>query len=160
MENKQKNVFISHKGSDNGDVQRLKNLLNSHGYTLRNSSVDSTKTNNAANPDYIKYQLLRPGINWAGTVIVLIGNETHASDWVNWEIEQAQKLGTRVVGVYINDLKQIEPPLPEAFKNCGNALVGWHGSKIIDAIDGKINNFEKPDATPFQNIWGSLRSTC
>jgi MTH538 TIR-like domain (DUF1863) len=160
MKNKQKNVFISHHGKDDADVQKLRELMSKHGYTLRNSSIDSTKTNNAENDHYIKYSLLRPGINWAGTVIVLIGDKTHTRDWVNWEIEQAQKLGTRVVGVYINELKQEEPTLPDAFTNCANALVGWTGNKIIDAIEGKINNFENPDSTPFQNIWGSLRSTC
>lgn len=160
MINKQKNVFISHHGKDDADVQQLRQLMNRHGYTLRNASIDSTKSNDAENDHYIKYNLLRPGINWAGTVIVLIGDKTHTREWVNWEIEQAAKLGTRVVGVYINELKQQEPPLPEAFTNCGSALVGWTGNRIIEAIEGNINNFQCPDSTPFQNIWGSLRSTC
>ena len=160
MENKQKNVFISHYGKDDADVQKLRQLMNRHGYNLRNASIDSTKSNNAANDHYIKYGLLRPGINWAGTVIVLIGDKTHTREWVNWEIEQAAKLGTRVVGIYINELKQGDPPLPEAFTNFASALVGWTGNRIVDAIEGDINNFQKPDSTPFQNIWGSLRSTC
>lgn len=160
MNNKPKNVFISHHGKDDAEVQRLKILINRHGYTLRNSSIDSTKPNNAESESYIKYTLLRPGINWASTVIVLIGEETHSRWWVNWEIEQAQKLGTRVVGVYINGLQQENPPLPEAFTNCANALVGWTGNNIIDAIEGEINNFQNPDGTPKPNIWGSIRSTC
>jgi predicted Abi (CAAX) family protease len=160
MDNKSKNVFISHYGKDDPDVQKLRTLMNNHGYTLRNSSIDSTKSNDAENENYIKYSLLRPGINWAGTVIVLIGDETHTRDWVNWEIQQAQKLGTRVVGVYINGLQQEQPPLPEEFNNCANALVGWTGNSIIDAIEGRINNFQKTDGSNTDNIWSANRSTC
>lgn len=160
MDNNAKNVFISHHGKDDYEVQRLRRLMDRHGYTLRNSSIDSTKPNNAESENHIKYNLLRPGINWAGSVIVLIGEETHSRWWVNWEIEQAQKLGTRVIGVYINGLQQENPPLPEAFINCANALVGWTGNNIIDAIEGKINNFQNPNGTPKPNIWGSFRSTC
>lgn len=160
MENKHKNVFISHHGKDDTDVQNLRDIMSRNGYILRNSSIDSTKPNDAENDHYIKYSLLRPGINWAGTVIVLIGDETHTREWVNWEIEQAQKLGTRIIGVYINGLRQEYPPLPEAFINFGNALVGWTGNSIIDAIEGKINNFQKPDSSPFPNTWGSIKVTC
>lgn len=158
--NTKKNVFISHHGKDDVDVQRLRELMNRHGYTLRNSSVDSTRPNNAENEHHIRYNIIRPGIQWAGTVIVLVGDETHSRDWVNWEIEQARKLGTRMVGVYINGLQQANPPLSEEFKNYADALVGWTGSSIIDAIEGRINNFQNPDSSPFPNIWGSIRSTC
>ena len=160
MENKAKNVFISHHGKDVAHVQKLRELMNRHGYTLRNASIDSTKTNDAENDHYIKYKLLRPGINWAGTVITLIGDKTHTRDWVNWEIEQAQKLGTRVIGVYINSLSQEEPTLPEAFENYGDALVGWTGNKIIDAIEGRINNFEKSDGSLSPNRWASISINC
>jgi hypothetical protein len=160
MKNKQENVFISHHGKDDDDVQALKSLMDRHGHTLRNASIDSTKTNDAENEHYIRYGLLRPGIEWAGTVIVLIGEKTHTREWVDWEIEQAQKLGKRVIGIYANGLKQEEPPLPEAFKKCANALVGWTGNSIIDAIEGRINNFQKPDGSSQPNIWSSNRSTC
>lgn len=160
MENKAKNVFVSHHGKDDAEVQKLRSLMDRHGYTLRNASIDSTKPNDAANDHYIKYDLLRPGINWAGTVIVLIGDETHTREWVNWEIEQAQKLGTRVVGVYINELKHENPPLPEAFENYGDALVGWTGNRIVDAIEGRINNFEKPDGSTSPNRWASTTINC
>lgn len=160
MKNKRKNVFISHFGEDDDDVQRLKVLMKQHGYHFRNSSIDSTKPNNAENDHYIKYKLLKPGIKWAGTVIVLIGEETYTRDWVNWEIEQAQKHNTRVVGVYINGLQQEQPKLPDAFEKYGNALVGWTGTNIIDAIEGKVNNFQNTDGSPSNNRWTLKGSTC
>ncbi len=159
MKNNQRNVFISHYGKDDQYVQDLRTIMNKNGYTLRNSSIDSLKPNKASNPDYIR-KLLRKGIKWAGTVIVLIGDKTHTREWVNWEIKQAQKLGTRVIGVYKNGLQKDNPTLPEAFNLCGNALVGWKSGRIIDAIEGEINNFEKPDGTQKPDIWSLNRSTC
>ena len=83
---KEKNVFISHFGKDDEHIGKLKELMQQKGYTLRNSSIDSTKPNDASNPDYIR-QLLRDRIEWAGTTIVLIGPKTHTREWVDWEIE-------------------------------------------------------------------------
>lgn len=62
---------------------KLKKLMNKNRYTLRNASIDSTKPNYATNEDYIKYNLLRSVIEWAGIVIVLIGDKTYTRLWVN-----------------------------------------------------------------------------
>ena len=44
---KKKNVFISHFGKDDAHIGKLKDLLAKKGYTLRNSSIDSSKPNDA-----------------------------------------------------------------------------------------------------------------
>ena len=90
MSSKEKNVFISHYGKNDEHIGKLKDLLGKKGYTLKNSSIDSTKPNEASNPEYIK-SLLRSRIQWAGTTVVLIGPKTHTREWVNYEIEQSNK---------------------------------------------------------------------
>ncbi len=157
MPNKEKNVFISHYGQDDKQIGNLKNLLNDKGYTLKNSSIDSTKPNEAKNPDYIS-QLLRSRIQWAGTTIVLIGPKTHTRDWVNWEIDQSAKMGNRIVGVYIEGAT--DSKLPESFDKYGDALVGWNSKRAIDAIEGGCNNFENPDGSERQSKWNMERSEC
>jgi hypothetical protein len=139
-----KNVFVSHFGKDDEHVQNLKKLLSNKDYTLRNSSIDSTKPNDANNNHYIKYNLLKPGLQWASTCIVLIGPETHKRHWVNWEIEQAFKLGKRIVGVYINGACNSD--IPENLEKYGSGVVGWHGNSIIKAIEGD-NKWCNPDNT-------------
>ncbi|MCU0323629.1 MAG: TIR domain-containing protein [Spirosomaceae bacterium] len=133
IKRKAKNVFISHFGQDEEHIGRLKTLLRNRGYQLKNSSIDSTKPNQASNPDYIK-RLLRLRIHWSGTVIVLVGPETHTRPWVDWEIEQAHKKGKRIVGVYINGAGQSD--IPEKLAKYGHAMVGWTGNKIIEALEG------------------------
>ncbi|QCR86437.1 TIR domain-containing protein [Moraxella osloensis] len=161
MINNFKNVFISHYGKDDEHVQNLKQLLKSNGMTIKNSSIDSTKPNQASNESYIK-GLLRDRIRWAGTTIVLIGPRTHTRDWVNWEIEQSVKQGNRVVGIYINGGTTSD--LPENFKKYGSALVGWRSETIIKAIEGK-NNFQDAsghtlDSLDSTNNFNLTRGTC
>lgn len=153
-----KNVFISHYGQDEEHIVKLKDLLDSKGYQLRNSSIDSTKPNDAKNEEYIKYQLLKPGIEWAGTTIVLIGPETHTRWWVDWEIEQSNDAGNRIVGVYIQGATDSD--IPEALNKYGEPPVGWQSDKIIDAIEGRLKQGENPDGTPWISPYLPNRSEC
>ena len=154
---KNKNVFISHHHNDEVHIKNLKSLLEKSGYILRNSSIDSTRPNDANNHNYVK-SLLSDGIRWAGTTIVLIGPKTHQSEYVDWEIEKSYKEGNRIVGVYINGGTNSD--IPGEFLKHGDALVGWTGNRIIDAIEGRINNFENPDGTQTSVRWNQDREEC
>ncbi len=130
-----KNVFISHIHEDDAGLQKLKDLLAPKGMDIRDSSIHKGKFNDASNEDYIKTQLLKPQIEWAGTFICYISPETKGSKWVNWEIECAAKLGKRIIGVWASGQAQCEVPV--ALKEHADAVVGWNGNAIIDAINGK-----------------------
>lgn len=116
------------------------------------SLIDSTKSNEASNPDYIK-KLLRDRIRWSGAVIVLIGPQTHTRDWVNWEINQENKEGKPIIGVFIQGAKDLD--VPANFEKYGNALVGWNSGKIIRAIDGKCNDWVFSNGEPWKNRFTS-----
>jgi hypothetical protein len=154
---KEKNVFISHFGKDDEHVGNLKELMKQKGYTLKNSSIDSTKPNEASNPDYIR-ALLRSRIEWAGITLVLIGPNTHTREWVNWEIEYSKDVGNRIVGIFIEGASDSD--VPESFEKYGDALVGWRSDRIADAIEGRLNNFEKVDGTQWANRFAVARSNC
>lgn len=140
MGNSARNVFISHYNKDEEHIGNLKKLIgDKEGIMLRNYSIDSNSPNNATNEEYIK-KLLREKIANSGTVVVLIGPETHTRYWINWEIEIANKLGKRIVGVYVNGASDSD--VPENFEQYGDALVGWRADKIMNAIDGDLNNME------------------
>lgn len=132
---KTKNLFISHLHEDDAYVGRLKGLLEQRGYEIRDSSIVKDKPNNAKNPDYIKSGILAPAITWAGTLVVLISAKTHESEWVEWEIEYAHKNDTRIVGVWLPGAKDSD--LPQSLEKYGDAVVGWQGEAVADAIEGK-----------------------
>jgi len=154
MEKELINVFVSHYHEDEDGIKRMKELLGDD-YSIRNYSVTSDKYNNAENKEYIK-SLLRPLINQAGTFICLIGPNTHDSEWVNWEVEQALKQGKRIIGVYLWGAKDSD--IPPALEDAADAMVGWNHDTILDAINGN-NIFTNADGTERPNVGGS-RVTC
>lgn len=134
-----KNVFISHIHEDDEGLGDLKDLVAKHGLEVRDSSVTSEKPNAAKDPDYIKQNILAPQIEWASTLVVYVSQDTKDSEWVNWEIEYAHKLGKRIVGVWERGDNECE--VPEALDQYGDALVGWNGESIVDAISGKSDEW-------------------
>jgi hypothetical protein len=162
-ESNRRHVFISHHHADDTEVDKLVSLLSRNGYDIRNSSIRAKPANErrlkqGMVSDETIRRLLRMKISWAGTVVVLIGKETHSRPWVNWEIEQANKKGKRIVGVYIRGGTDADKP--EALEKYASAIVGWNTDSIISAIDGTENLFQKPDGSP-RSITHARRSlTC
>lgn len=149
MPGQTKNVFISHVHEDDEGLAKLKSLLDKNGMTIRDYSIKSDNPNNAHSEEYIKSQILAPRIQGCSTMIVYISPDTKESHYVNWEIEYAQKEGKRIVGVWENGEKGCE--VPDALADYADAVVGWHGNSIIDAINGKINGWEQPDGSPCES---------
>jgi hypothetical protein len=162
-DSKRRHVFISHHHKDDADVSKLTDLLSRRGYDIRNSSIRAKPSNQArldkglVSDETIR-RLLRMKISWAGTVIVLIGKETHARPWVNWEIDQANKQGKRIVGVYVQG--GTEADIPASFEDYGSALVAWNADNIIKAIDGAECAFQKPDGSARAPVHALTTSTC
>ena len=158
MENK--NIFVSHQHSDADKIEAFKSLIGRHGINMRDSSIYESKLkNNAKNEQYIKQELIKPQMRWAGTVAVLIGKDTAKSDYVNWEIKTAAEMGKHIVGVFLQGAK--DEDVPPALYEYGDNLVGWNGEKIVRAIEGEDMDWEKPDGTPRDsNPTGMSHTTC
>lgn len=154
---KTRNVFISHYNKDEEHIGKLRDLLGRKGYTIKNSSIDSTKPNRVTNDEAIK-RLLRLRIHWAGTFICLIGPRTHTRPWVDWEIEQAHRKGKRIVGIFTSGASTSD--IPDNLKLYRNALVKWNTDNIISAIEGSNNVSENPDGSQSEPDWGDTRGTC
>jgi MTH538 TIR-like domain (DUF1863) len=139
------NIFVSHIHEDDEHIESMKSLLRERGFDVRDSSIDSSNSNAAKNPDYIKNAILAPAIDWAGTVIVLISPDTRDSDWVDWEIEYAQQRDKRIVGVWT--VGAAECDIPDGLEKYADAVVGWQADRIEGAISGDINDWEQSDGS-------------
>lgn len=146
MADETKNVFISHIHEDDPGLGKLNSLLKDNGMTIRDYSISSDNPNNAHSEEYIKSEILTPRIRQSGVLVVYVSPETKDSKYVNWEIEYSQKQDKRIVGVWADGEAGCE--LPDALKNYADAVVGWTGNRIIDAINGRIDGWENPDGTP------------
>ena len=137
-----KNVFISHIHEDDDGLGKLKDLVAKGGLAVRDASINSSNPNNAKDTDYIKAQVLAPQIQWASTLVVYITPETKNSEWVNWEIEYAEKLGKRIVGVYAHGANECD--VPEALEKYADDVRGWNSEGVVEAILGKTNEWHTP----------------
>ncbi|MCY1242666.1 hypothetical protein D9M72_556470 [compost metagenome] len=138
-------------------------MLGRAGYEIRNSSIRAKPANQrrldeGRISERAIQRLLRMKMSWASTVVVLIGKETHNRPWVDWEINKANELGKRIVGVY--ERGGTENDVPAAFEKYGDALVAWNSANVIDAIEGKSDPFEKPDGSERSASNSTPRSTC
>ena len=160
---KRRHVFVSHHHKDDAAVTRLMALVKRRHYEFRNSSIRAKPANRErlekglVSDEKIR-RLLRMKISWAGSVIVLIGKQTHSRKWVNWEIQEAYRQGKRIVGVF--DYGGTNANIPEAFKQYGSALVAWNADSIIDAIDGIDHPFQNPDGTPAPPMHSRTVTVC
>ena len=146
-----RHVFISHHHADDAEVDKFTNLLKRSGYDIRNSSIRAKPANQqrlerGEVKDETIRRLLRMKVSWASRVVVLIGKETSQRPWVNWEIEQANKQGKRIVGVFVRGGTTAD--VPSTLEKYASAIVGWNSKNIMSAIDGDDNPFELPDGTP------------
>lgn len=155
MEEKEiKNVFVSHYHEDEDSIKKMKDLLGDD-YSIRNYSVTSEKYNKAENEEYIK-SLLRPLIKEAGVFICLIGPKTHDSEWVDWEIREAERQEKPIIGVFINGASDSD--IPPALDEYAESIVGWRKDKIEAAMDGELS-FERADGSPRASVTGG-REVC
>lgn len=141
-----KNVFISHVHEDDDGLRKIKDLVTKNGMGIRDYSINADNPNNAHDENYIKTQILAPRINQCSVLVVYVTPDTKDSAYVDWEIEYAEKAGKRIVGVWAYGEKGCE--IPKALSDYHDAVVGWDGNKITDAINGKYDGWDNPDGTP------------
>ena len=134
--NKRKNIFISHVHEDDKMLDRLKNLIEKNGMGVNDSSIYSGKPNNAENIDYIRQEILKPALDHAGTVLILISKGMRESVHVNWEINYAKKHDKNEVGVFAPGTTDND--IPNAFQVLVGSLIagespigGWRGDQMI-----------------------------
>ena len=163
MTSSRRHVFISHRFIDDEAVNGLTKLLRAGGWDVRNSSVRAKEANQQRIergdvPERTLQRLLRMKISWSQSVIVLIGSETHASKWVNYEIEEANKQGKKIVGVYMHGGQDAQ--IPESLEKYATSIVAWNTESIMSAIDGSDNKFENPDGSSRAPTNSSARQNC
>jgi len=158
-----KHVFISHHFADDGSVDALTTLIRKGGWDVRNSSIRLKDANRqrlekGEIADSTLRRALRMKIAWAQTTVVLIGKETHNRKWVNYEIEEAHRLGKPIVGIYARGNQDAE--VPAALESYATSVVAWNTESIMSAISGALDTFQTPDGLVRPSTNDSDHRTC
>lgn len=157
----QHNIFISHYGKDDEQVQSLKGRLKEQGYDVRNFSVDSTNHKDGRIPrKEVVERLLRMRIKWSSTFICLIGPKTHTREWVDYEIDQAHFQGKKIIGVYTHGSMETAE-LPDNLKKYASNIIGWNSvEKLGELIAGGNTAIENPDGSPASPLYHRTTVKC
>lgn len=99
-------LFVSYRADDEGN--RYKNLLvawsenpNKNFFELKFEDTSIGISINSTDAIYIKRRI-KAKIKESNKVICIIGENTHTSDWVNWEIDTAKELNKPIVAIKID----------------------------------------------------------
>ena len=95
-------------------------------------------------------------IKEAGTFICLIGPQTHDSEWVDWEIREAERQEKPIIGVFVNGASDAD--IPPALEEYAESIVGWRKEKIEAAMNGELS-FENADGSNRKSVT-SGRDVC
>lgn len=129
-------LFISHAWSYGDSYNRLIGFLDSApNFKYRNYSAPSDKPlqnldqADAETKKQIKEAIDRK-IRPVNCVLVLSGMYTAYSEWMQYEIDTAVRMGKPIIGIkpWGNTV------IPTAVSSCANIIVGWNTNSIVNAI--------------------------
>ncbi len=128
---KNRMVFISHAWKYDDHYNKIVEWLNSaSNFSWSNCSVPSTN----ALPDKTSTGLSRGmtrQINPAQVVLILGGMYAAQSDWIEYEILEAQRLEKTIIGITPWDQERI-PTIVQNASIC--PMVGWNSASVIQAV--------------------------
>jgi hypothetical protein len=127
---KTRNLFISHAWSYDSHYNKVVEWLNEEpNFSWKNYSVPSHDACSQKTTSGLK-QCLTNQINPSQCVIILAGMWVAHSEWIQYEIDEALRLGKTIIGVR----PWGQEKTPTAVQNAADVMVNWQSASIIQAI--------------------------
>ena len=125
----QRNVFVSYDmDNDKGMVSFLTNQAKDdrfpfvfRDYSVKEAYEEKWKSR------------VRTKISQTSAVIVAIGEKTHESKAIAWEIQEAHRQGKKVIGVRLRGSKNHK--IPSELKEHGDRVIKWKAKDIAKELD-------------------------
>jgi len=132
-------VFLSFIHTDEDKVNFLRMQAKNEKSDLDFIDMGLRVPFNSENAEYIKGGI-RARIRQSSVTVVMVSDDTHKSDWVNWEVEESLKSGKGVVVVDVR--KNSQARMPNAVNdNRGEIkVVPWKHEAIMRAVDEAAEN--------------------
>lgn len=123
------NLFISHAWHRNEHYNKILEWLNASTIQWRNYSVPEHDPLDANNATKLKAALTEQ-IRHASAVIILSGMYANYSNWIDYEINEAIRMGKTIIAVEPWGQEKV----PSKISECATITVGWNSSSLISAI--------------------------
>ena len=121
-------LFISHAWDYNEDYYRLISMFDAYpNFDYKNYSVPK---HDPFDSMWMLRQKLTNQINPTQVVVVLAGMYAAHSDWIDYEIDEAVRLGKSIIGVRPWGQERI----PSKVQKCATQIHGWNVAPIVESI--------------------------
>jgi len=128
-----KRVFLSFIAEDKNRVQGLRLLASNPNFDIEFYDESVRSPINSTNADYIK-QCIREKIARTTVTVCLISEDTHKSNWVDWELEESDKKGKTIIVMALKGVNRAI--LPKLIKDKGLTFYPWDPAKLARLIEG------------------------
>ena len=121
-------VFTCHDWEYSDDYHRVCDFLHD-APNFRWKDLSVPEHDPLANGETLKYEL-RNQIRPADVMLVLAGMYTARSEWMDWEMAFARRIGKPIVGIAPWGSRII----PRAVQDNATEIIGWRQASMVDAI--------------------------
>ena len=123
-------LFISHAWAYEEHYNKIVEWFDAEqNFSWKNCSVPSTNALSDKTTAGLKDGMTRQ-INPAQGVIILAGMYAAYSDWIEYEIKEAQRLDKIIIGVKPWGQEKI----PTIVQDAAHIMVGWNSASVISAV--------------------------
>ena len=127
---KTRNLFISHAWSYSEHYWKVVNWFNEEpNFNWKNYSVPSHDGCSQTTQSGLETCLTNQ-MSPAQGIIMLSGMYAAYSDWIDYEIDEAVRMGKTIIGVKPWGQEKV----PVKIQNNANIMVGWNSASIIQAV--------------------------
>lgn len=121
------NVFISHAWKYDDDYYKVEEWLKNSNLIYKNYSVpqhDPFESNTNLE------KALTEQIKHANVVLIIAGMYAAYSNWIDYEIDEAIRMGKYIIGIYPWGQERA----PKKISDNADKMVGWNSTSVINAI--------------------------
>ena len=122
-------LFISHAWHRSEHYKQIVEWLDDSGLSYKNYSIPEEDPLHSGKKSKLKEDLTKQ-INPTNCVIILAGMYAAYSEWIQYEIDEAVRMGKYIIGVKPWGQERT----PDAVTDNATVLVGWNKSSVINAI--------------------------
>ena len=124
-----KNIFISHAWKHNADYYTITRWLDESLIVYHDYSVPEHDPLDAGNTRKLKTALTEQ-IRHANIVIIIAGMYANHSDWIQYEIDEAVRMGKKIIAIKPRGNERI----PLAVQMAAHKTVNWNSTSLVDAV--------------------------
>lgn len=123
------NIFVSHAWKRSEHYKKIIKWLDDSDIEYKNYSVPEENPLDAKTKKELKEDLTNQ-IKPASCVIILAGMYASYSDWIEYEIDEAVRMGKYIIGVEPWGQERV----PIIVSDNADVMVGWNSDSVVNAI--------------------------